>query len=43
VPPDQRHRFRDLLTIAGIYHDFDYGLFYMNIRENAQTRSAAWH
>ena len=42
VPPGQRHRFRDLLTIAGIYHDFDYGLFYMDIRENAQTRIAAW-
>jgi hypothetical protein len=41
VPPGQ-HRFRDLLMIAGIYHDFDYGLFYMNIRENAQTRIVAW-
>jgi DUF3089 family protein len=42
VSPDHKNRFRDPLSIAGIYHDFDYGLFYMNIRENAQRRVAAF-
>jgi len=34
--------FSDLLTFAGFYHDFDYRLFYMNIRANAIERSQAW-
>ncbi|MBS0421355.1 MAG: DUF3089 domain-containing protein [Proteobacteria bacterium] len=38
VPVNQRRRFRDLLTVVGIYHDFDYGLFYSSIRENARMR-----
>ena len=31
----------DVLTLAGVYHDFDYGLFYMNIRENVSMRVEA--
>ena len=42
VASAQRKHFRDLLTIVGVYHDFDYSLFYMNIRENALARSRAW-
>ena len=38
----QRRHFGDVLTLAGIYHDFDYGLFYMNIRANTLVRIAAW-
>jgi hypothetical protein len=26
----------------GVYHDFDYGLYYANIRENAALRVRAW-
>lgn len=39
VAVGERRHFSDLLTILGIYHDFDYGLFYMNIRENAVLRT----
>lgn len=35
-------RFNDLLTLFGSYHDFDYHLFYMNIRQNAEARVAAY-
>jgi pimeloyl-ACP methyl ester carboxylesterase len=35
----ERRHFSDLLTILGVYHDFDYGLFYMNIRENAALKA----
>jgi hypothetical protein len=42
IPVRQRRHFGDLLTVTGIYHDFDYGLFYMNIRANALERSRAW-
>lgn len=35
-------RFRDLLTLFGSYHDFDYHLFYMNLRQNASDRAAAF-
>src|SRR5207237_632198 len=38
----ERRHFSDVLTMAGVYHDFDYGLFYMNIRENAARRITAW-
>lgn len=27
----------------GVYHIFDYSLFYMNLRANVQERVAAWH
>lgn len=42
IPLDQRRHFSDILTLTGIYHDFDYGLFYMNIRENVSKRISAW-
>jgi len=42
VPWSQQVYFSDLLTLAGSYHDFDYRLFYMNIRANAIERSRAW-
>ena len=42
IPPRERRHFGDLLTAAGIYHDFDYGLCYMNIRANALERASAW-
>jgi len=38
VRPDQRRHFSDLLTLFGVYHDFDYGLYYMNIRQNLTKR-----
>lgn len=38
----ERRHFSDLLTVSGVYHDFDYGLFYMNLRENAAGRVSAW-
>jgi hypothetical protein len=38
----ERRHFTDPLTLVGIYHDFDYGLFYMNIRENVPQRVADW-
>ena len=39
---DRRAGFRDVLTAAGDYHDFDYSLFYMNLRANAVQRVAAF-
>jgi hypothetical protein len=42
VPPWERGRFGDLLTLFGSYHDFDYHLFYMNIHQNAVDRVAAF-
>ena len=42
VPLWARLQFSDLLTVFGSYHDFDYHLFYMNIRENAISRVAAF-
>jgi hypothetical protein len=42
VPLWARPRFSDLLTLFGSYHDFDYHLFYMNIRQNAGERVAAF-
>lgn len=38
----QEEYYRDRLTPSGIYHVFDYGLFYMNIRANAAERIAAY-
>jgi len=34
----QRRHFTDPLSLFGIYHDFDYGLWYMNIRQNLDVR-----
>lgn len=42
IPPQERRHFHDVLSAFGIYHDFDYGLFYANIRENALLRVRAW-
>ena len=42
VREDERRHFSDLLTLVGIYHDFDIGLFYLNIRDNARVRSQRW-
>ena len=38
----QRLRFADPLALLGIYHDLDYNLYYMNIRQNAVDRVAAF-
>jgi hypothetical protein len=38
IPWRERRHFSDLLTMVGVYHDFDYSLFYMNIRANAEAR-----
>lgn len=42
IPFKWRRYFHDILTLVGIYHDFDYGLFYMNIRDNVARRIQAW-
>lgn len=42
IAPEQKGHFRDALSLFGIYHDFDYGLFYANVRENAALRVRAW-
>jgi Protein of unknown function (DUF3089) len=42
IPFGKRRHFRDVLTLAGVYHDFDYSLFYMNLRRNASARIAAY-
>ncbi len=42
IPFKERRHFADVLTIGGVYHDFDYGLFYVNIRANAVERVDAW-
>jgi hypothetical protein len=38
IPWRERRHFSDVLTLFGVYHDFDYSLFYMNIRANAKAR-----
>lgn len=38
IAPGERRRFSDVLTSIGVYHDFDYALFCMNIRANVLTR-----
>ncbi|HVS75767.1 MAG TPA: DUF3089 domain-containing protein [Steroidobacteraceae bacterium] len=42
IPFRERRHFHDVLTLMGIYHDFDYDLFYMNIRQNVSERIGAW-
>jgi hypothetical protein len=42
LPPQARSGFSDLLTLFGSYHDFDYHLFYANIRRNALDRVQAF-
>ena len=43
IRPGERRHFSDPLTLFGIYHDFDYGLWYMNIRQNLDTRIRAFN
>ena len=42
IPLQERGHFHDALSMFGIYHDFDYGFFYANIRENVTSRVQAW-
>lgn len=42
IPVREKRHFSDILTMTGVYHDFDYGLFYMNIRKNTLTRIDAF-
>jgi hypothetical protein len=42
IPLREKKHFHDALSMFGVYHDFDYGLFYANIRENATLRVQAW-
>jgi Protein of unknown function (DUF3089) len=42
IPFWERTGFSDILTVLGSYHDFDYNLFYMSIRQNAEDRAAAF-
>jgi hypothetical protein len=39
---DQRSNYRDILSVFGNYHDFDYSVFYMNIRYNVALRIKAY-
>jgi hypothetical protein len=43
VDPRYTEQFRDLLTGRGIYHDFDYALFFASIADNARQRIAAFN
>ncbi|WP_374572270.1 DUF3089 domain-containing protein [Phenylobacterium sp.] len=42
IPLRERAGFSDALTRIGSYHVFDYNLFYMNVRQNAELRTAAY-
>lgn len=42
IPMKERRYYADALTLTGVYHDFDYALFYMNIRANVAARIKAW-
>lgn len=42
IPLQERRHFHDALSMFGVYHDFDYGLYYANIRENVTLRTQAW-
>ncbi|MBS0412538.1 MAG: DUF3089 domain-containing protein [Proteobacteria bacterium] len=42
IPASSGRAFNNILTLGGIYHVYDYGLYYMNIRQNAQVRVDAW-
>lgn len=42
LEPGEQIRFADPLAVLGIYHDLDYNLYYMNIRENAVDRVRAF-
>jgi hypothetical protein len=38
-----RRHFRDILTLTGVYPDFDHPLFYKNMRNNVSAWIRAWH
>jgi hypothetical protein len=42
VKPDWQARFSDMLSRTGVYHDFDYGLFFASISKNTEQRIAAF-
>lgn len=42
IPLQERPHFHDALSMFGVYHDFDYGLYYANVRENVTQRARAW-
>jgi len=42
IPALSGRPFNNILTLGGIYHVYDYGLYYMNIRQNARARVEAW-
>ena len=42
IPANERKHFSDVLTLGGVYHDFDYGLFYENIHANVAQRIETW-
>jgi hypothetical protein len=42
IPSREQKHFHDALSMFGVYHDFDYGLYYANIRANAALRVRAW-
>ena len=42
IPLTERRGFANPLLLSGSYHLYDYNLFYVNIRTNAQERVTAW-
>ncbi|HWA62397.1 MAG TPA: DUF3089 domain-containing protein, partial [Caulobacteraceae bacterium] len=42
ISPDTGRTFNNIATLGGIYHVYDYNLFYMNIRANAERRVRAF-
>jgi hypothetical protein len=42
IPRPEEKAFNRIVLDGGSYHMYDYGLFYMNIRKNAQDRVAAY-
>jgi Protein of unknown function (DUF3089) len=42
IKPEWQGRFSDLLSRSGVFHDFDYGLFFASIAENARQRIAVF-
>jgi hypothetical protein len=42
IPFSKRHGFANVLTLFGSYHIYDYNIFYVNIRANAEERVRAY-
>lgn len=38
IKPQYRYRFTDVLSLTGVYHDFDYSLFFASIVHNVNQR-----